>query len=75
MTVVKSLFHMFLAKEGFVDLQSLTYYKRSAFVSLPMARGQTEATQVRWLTCRIWLNGDSPSEGGPGHKHVLKLLR
>lgn len=70
-----NFFPMFQAKQGFVNLQWMEYYKQSAFVNLPMARDQTETAQVRWLKCRIWLKSDSQSLGGPGHRPILKLLR
>lgn len=39
-TVVKNFSPVFLAKQRSVHLQSMGYYKQSAFVNLPVARGQ-----------------------------------
>lgn len=66
---------MFQAKQGFVNLQWMEYYKQSAFVNLPVARDQTETAQVRWFKCIIWFKSDSQSLGGPEHRPILKLLR
>lgn len=37
---------MIVDKQGFVNLQLMEYDKRSAFVNLPMARGQAEAARA-----------------------------